>query len=84
MKLLYFAWVRNKVGIAEEDITLPRDINDMAGVLAWLRGRSDGFADALSDTAVIRFAVNQEIADLDQPVTDQDEVALFPPMTGGS
>ena len=83
MKLLYFAWVRSKVGIAEEDITLPDTIGDMKGLLEWLRGRSDGFADALSDMTSIRFAVNQEIAELDQPITDQDEVAVFPPMTGG-
>ena len=83
MKLLYFAWVRNKVGIAEEDITLPDDISNMAALLEWLRGRSDGFADALSDPSTIRFAVNHEITELDQPITDRDEIALFPPMTGG-
>ncbi len=83
MKLLYFAWVRNKVGIAEENITLPDHVGDIAALLSWLRERNDGFADALSDMTAIRFAVNQEIAALDQPVTDDDEIALFPPMTGG-
>lgn len=83
MKLLYFAWVRSKVGIAEEDITLPDNIGDMSALLNWLRERSDGFAEALADGESVRFAVNQEIAELDQPITDQDEIAIFPPMTGG-
>ena len=83
MKLLYFAWIRSKVGIAEEDITLPDNVGDMSALLNWLRDRSDGFAEALADGEAVRFAVNQEIAELDQPITDQDEIAIFPPMTGG-
>jgi sulfur-carrier protein len=83
VKLLYFAWIRSKVGIAEEDITLPDNVGDMSALLNWLRDRSDGFAEALADGEAVRFAVNQEIAELDQPITDQDEIAIFPPMTGG-
>lgn len=83
MKLLYFAWIRSKVGIAEEDITLPDNVGDMSALLNWLRERSDGFAEALADGEAVRFAVNQEIAELGQPITDQDEIAIFPPMTGG-
>lgn len=84
MKLLYFAWVRTKVGMSEEDITLPGDIQDLNGLVNWLRQRGAGFEEALDDMSGVRVAVNQEMADLDHPLTDTDEVAVFPPMTGGN
>lgn len=84
MKLLYFAWVRNKVGMSEEDITLPEGVHDLGGLVTWLKKRGAGFEEALDDMSGVRVAVNQEMAELDHPLTDQDEVAVFPPMTGGN
>ena len=83
MKLLYFAWIRTKIGIGEEDVTPPEEVTDVANLIEWLKGRGDGYADALEDPSVVRVAVNQEHVDVDHPVKGDDEVALFPPVTGG-
>ncbi len=83
MKILYFAWLRTKIGIAEEDVTPPAEVGDVAALIEWLKGRGDGYAEALGDLSVVRVAINQEYARLDHPVGPDDEVALFPPVTGG-
>ena len=84
MTLLYFAWVREQIGRDSEDVALPADVQTVAALLDWLRGRGGGYARALEDLSVIRVAVNQEFAALDHMVADGDEVALFPPVTGGA
>ncbi len=83
MKVLYFAWLREKAGLGEEDVVPPDTIRDVAGLIAWIRGRGGGPAEALADLAAVRVAVNQEFAALDHPVGAGDEVAFFPPVTGG-
>ena len=84
MTLLYFAWVRERIGRDTEELALPADVKTVAALLDWLRSRGGGYAEALEDLSVIRVAVNQEFAAPDHAVTDGDEVALFPPVTGGS
>lgn len=83
MKLLYFAWVRQKVGTPEEDVTLPGDIRDIGALIDWLRARGPGYAAAFEDLKVIRAAIDQEHAPLDAPLCRAREVAFFPPVTGG-
>ncbi len=83
MQLLYFGWVRGKIGIDRETIEVPEGIDDVEGLITWLRGRGAGYAEALVDPLVVRVAVNQELVDFDQPVASGDEIAVFPPMTGG-
>lgn len=83
MELLYFAWLREKVGIASENVTLPDRITDVSGLLAWMKGRGPGYAEAVKDLSVIRVAVNQEFAKPSDPIKDSDEIAFFPPVTGG-
>jgi molybdopterin synthase sulfur carrier subunit len=83
VKLLYFAWLRARIGHAEEELTLPAEVHDVAGLVDWLRRRGDNYANALRDPNVIRVAVNQEYVGPDHPIRDGDEVALFPPVTGG-
>ncbi len=83
MKILYFAWVRQKVGLAEEDVAPPASVTDVAGLVAWLAGRSPGHAAAFADPRQVRAAVNQDFAMPDQAVAAGDEVAFFPPVTGG-
>ncbi|HZB91938.1 MAG TPA: molybdopterin converting factor subunit 1 [Stellaceae bacterium] len=83
MKLLYFAWLRTKIGIAEERIEPPPEVTTVAALLDWLKRRGPGFAEALSDTRIVRVAVNQEYVAPDHKLRPGDEVALFPPVTGG-
>ncbi|AUN31601.1 molybdopterin converting factor subunit 1 [Niveispirillum cyanobacteriorum] len=83
MKLLYFAWLRTKIGIAEERVAVPDGVTDVAGLIGWLRDRGDGYAEALANLDVVKVAVNQEYVPLTHPVAAGDEVALFPPVTGG-
>ncbi|MEJ0067492.1 MAG: molybdopterin converting factor subunit 1 [Pseudomonadota bacterium] len=83
MKVLYFAWLRSKTGMAEETFVPPPTVTTVAGLIDHLKARGGGFADALKDLSCVRVAVNQEFAELDQAVDPSDEVALFPPVTGG-
>ena len=84
MRVLYLAWLRTKVGRAEEVLDPPPAVTTVAVLIEWLKGRSAGHAEALADLSVVRAAVNEEFAALDAPVRAEDEVALFPPVTGGS
>lgn len=83
MKLLYFAWLKTKTGVAEEEVDPPPEVATVGDLLSWLKGRGPGYAEALADLQIVRVAVNQEYADPDHPVAVGDEVALFPPVTGG-
>jgi sulfur-carrier protein len=83
VRLLYFAWLRARVGCAEEEVALPPQVHDVAGLLDWLRGRGGRHAEALQDLRVVRVAVNQDYVGLGHPVRESDEVAIFPPVTGG-
>jgi molybdopterin synthase sulfur carrier subunit len=83
MQILYFAWVRQKVGIAEEQVDPPEGVRDVAGLIAWLSARGPGHAAAFADPRQIRAAVNQDFCRFDAPVAPGDEVAFFPPVTGG-
>lgn len=83
MKILYFAWVRQKVGRSEEAVDVPRDVGTVAALIAWLSARGGGYADAFADLKRVRAAVNQEHVDFEAAVRPGDEVAFFPPVTGG-
>lgn len=83
MKILYFAWLRQKVGTGEESVDPPATINNVAALVVWLKARSPGHADAFANIKSVRVAINQEFADWNAPVHDSDEIAFFPPVTGG-
>ena len=83
MRILYFAWVRERVGVAEEEVTPPADVADVAALIDWLATRSDGHRAAFADPARLRAAVDQAFVALDAPVVGAREVAIFPPVTGG-
>jgi molybdopterin converting factor subunit 1 len=83
VRVLYFAWLRERVGRAEETLDLPDAVTDVAGLTAWLRARDAEHAAAFEHANVVRCAVNQTIADAATPVAAGDEVAFFPPVTGG-
>lgn len=83
MKLLYFAWVRQKIGIGEEDFPLPPAVNTVIALVEVLRKRSGNYAEAFRDLSRLRCAINQEHASFDARVRADDEIAFFPPVTGG-
>ena len=83
MRLLYFGWVRTQIGIGGEMLEPPTNITDVRDLIEWLQERGDGYRLALEDLTTIRVAINQEMANLDSTVSPEDEIALFPPMTGG-
>ena len=83
LHILYFAWLRERVGRPEEHVAPPPEVTDVAGLIAWLRRQSPGHDAAFAHAASIRCAVNQAFAQPDAPVRPGDEIAFFPPVTGG-
>jgi molybdopterin synthase sulfur carrier subunit len=83
MKLVYFAWVRERIGKAGEYVDLPVEVKTVRDLLLFLKARGDGYEQALQHPEVIRVAINQEHVDHREPVAGAREIALFPPMTGG-
>lgn len=81
--LLYFARLREALGVSSEQIGLPPDVQDVAALTAWLRQRGGAWADELAAGRAYRVAVNQDMAEGATPLKDGDEVAIFPPVTGG-
>lgn len=83
IELLYFAWVRERIGRDGERLPLPDEVTTATGLLDHLQGLGDGYAAALADRNRIRLAINQAFVGLDAPIRAGDEVAIFPPVTGG-
>jgi molybdopterin converting factor subunit 1 len=83
LTILYFAWLRERIGVASEEIALPEGVRTVSALVDFLAGRSAGHDSAFRDRRTVRAAVNQEFADLLDPVGPGDEVAFFPPVTGG-
>jgi molybdopterin synthase sulfur carrier subunit len=80
---LYFAWVRQKTGVSEEEFILPAGVSTVAELMDVLKARGDGFAEAFADRSRLRCAVNQTHVGPEARVQPGDEVAFFPPVTGG-
>lgn len=83
MKIVYFAWVKAKIGKSGEDLALPPGVATVQQLMRFLQARGEGYADAFADPGRIRAAVNQEHANMDTAIAPGDEVAFFPPVTGG-
>jgi molybdopterin synthase sulfur carrier subunit len=81
--LLYFAWLRERTGASEETFTLPPDVRTIGALIDVLRARGPGFASAFETPNLVRAAVNQVFARPETAVAPGDEVAFFPPVTGG-
>jgi molybdopterin synthase sulfur carrier subunit len=83
VRILYFAWLRTKTGTASEEVSPPPEVTTVGALMEWLAASRPGFAEALAAPGVIRAAVNQDYAQPANPVREGDEVAFFPPVTGG-
>ncbi|CAN5364786.1 molybdopterin converting factor subunit 1 [soil metagenome] len=81
--MLYFAWVREAVGVGQESIAPPVEVSRVADLVRWLSGRSAGHAAAMADPSRLRAAIDQVFVPMDAPIGNAREVALFPPVTGG-
>ena len=82
-KLVYFAWVRERVGKPEEDLVLPADIRTVADLARWLAGRGEEYAYAFENPDIVRAAIDKKHVKPDAALAGAREIAFFPPMTGG-
>ncbi len=83
MQLLYFAWVRERIGTGAETLAPPADVATVGDLLDWLATRSPGHAAALADRSAIRVAIDQDFVATEAPIAGAGEIAIFPPVTGG-
>jgi molybdopterin synthase sulfur carrier subunit len=83
VKLVYFAWVRERIGLPEEDVELPPAIATVADLVGWLKGRGEEYDYAFEIEGVVRAAIDKVHARPDAPLAGAREIAFFPPMTGG-
>jgi len=83
VKILYFAWVRERIGRSSEEIDLPADVVTVSDLIDHLIGRGEAYAHAFENRTVIRAALDQVHVKPDAPIAGAGEIAFFPPMTGG-
>ena len=83
LKILYFAALRERMGCNEEDLTPPPSVTTVAQLIAHLRDRDPAGTAAFAQPSLVRAAVNQEFANLQTVIRENDEIAFFPPVTGG-
>jgi len=83
MRLLYFAWVKEKVGHASEEVAIPENVATVAELITWLKSRGPEFANAFEREQVIRAAIDQSHVRHDARIGHAREIAFFPPVTGG-
>ena len=83
MRLVYFAWVRERIGKAEEEVAPPPSVATVADLMRWLGGRGEEYAHAFENPKVIRAAIDKSHVRPDTTIRGAREIAFFPPMTGG-
>jgi molybdopterin synthase sulfur carrier subunit len=83
LDILYFAWVRERVGVGAERLDLPDGVSTPLDLAHWLAARGGGYAEAFADPARLRCAVDQDIVPLTTNLANAAEIAFFPPVTGG-
>ncbi len=83
LKLRYFAWVRERVGLPEEDVEVPDSVATVSELMTWLSARGEEYAHAFENPKVIRAAIDRAHVKPDTAIGKAAEIAFFPPMTGG-
>jgi sulfur-carrier protein len=83
MKAIYFAWVRERVGLSEEELTPPAEVVTVGDLMRWLERRGDGYAAAFASSGPVRAALDRLHVRPDAVIAGAREIAFFPPMTGG-
>jgi molybdopterin synthase sulfur carrier subunit len=83
VKLLYFAWVRERIGKSDEEVAPPATVSTVAELMAWLAGRGEEYAYAFENPKVIRAAIDRKHVQPATSIAGASEIAFFPPMTGG-
>ena len=83
MKIFYFAWLKEHTGCLSEDMQLPDGVDTVGALIPHITRKSPGHKTALADLEAVRVAVNRVYGDITTPVDDGDEIAFFPPVTGG-
>lgn len=83
VKLVYFAWVRERIGTGEETREIPASVATAGDLIAWLAEQGPNYANAFSELQVIRVAIDRAHVSHDTPIGEAREIALFPPVTGG-
>ncbi len=81
--ILYFAWVREAIGVGDERVAIPEAVATVADLIDWLSKRSTRHGAAFADRERLRFAVDQRFVGMDEPIANAREIAIFPPVTGG-
>jgi molybdopterin synthase sulfur carrier subunit len=83
VKAIYFAWVRERIGKAEEELDPPKSVATIGELIAWMATRGEGYAHAFEKASIIRAAIDRSHVKHDTKIAGAREVAFFPPMTGG-
>ena len=83
MKVLYFSWIKDKLGKTHEEIQVNDNIKTINDLITFLIQNNENYEDVFKDTSSIKVSINMETARFEDSIHDQDEVAFFPPMTGG-
>ncbi len=83
MKILYFAWLRERLNRASDEVTPPPGVVTLADLVAWLRANDEALDAAMENPAIFKLSINARIVPWDTPILGATEIAILPPMTGG-
>jgi molybdopterin synthase sulfur carrier subunit len=83
MNILYFSWIKDKLGKTKENITIDQNIISVSELITFLESKDEKYKEVFKDISSIRVSINMETASMDDPISINDEIAFFPPMTGG-